>query len=109
MRLDMREKEYEQAYAQWEEESKKQTNGKQKRGAKKPQAIPPPVRRELSPSPEPMDEPILTEQEEITRREEEYAAVLQGFKDREQYYAVRPMTDAVKYVTNGVRSTSPFT
>jgi len=100
-RVELRDREYQEALDKWQEESKKQTNGTKKRGgAKKP--LPQPVPREDSPPPRPIVEPTLTEEERLKKRQEEYAVVLQSIKDKEQYYAVRPMTDALKYITNGV-------
>ena len=83
----------------WEEDNK-QANANRKRGQKKT-ALPKPVLRELSPEPESTPIPIDSSDQPQTT-EEAVEEARKGLLSKEQFFAVRPMTDALRFVTSSV-------
>lgn len=85
----------------WEEDNK-QAHAIKKRGQKKTTLpIPKPALRELSPEPESAPSTIDTSDQPRTT-EEAVEEARRSLLSREQFYAVRPMTDALRFVTSSV-------
>jgi hypothetical protein len=83
----------------WEEDIK-QANANRKRGQKKT-TLPKPALRELSPEPESTASTIDTSDQPQTT-EEAVEEARKSVLSKEQFYAVRPMTDALRFVTSSV-------
>jgi hypothetical protein len=92
-------KENDKILEKWEEQNK-QANANKKRGQKKT-TLPKPLLRELSPEPDSTPSAIDTSDQPKTT-EEAVEEARRSVLSREQFFAVRPMTDALRFVTSSV-------
>lgn len=113
------EKEYKKEHKKWEEECEKlqaaAASAPKKRGAKKAPAValpPEPQRPGPLLSPEldndlDLDSDLGDEDDMMSGGPLDHESVLKRLKDNEQYNAVRPVPDALRYITDGVSTVSP--